>query len=98
MFVKYSQGFVVMPGGFGTLDELFEALTLIQTKKIDKFPVVLVGKNYWSGLLDWIKQVLMENELIGKNDMELFSVVDSSDEAIEKINEFYLKYNLKPNF
>ena len=87
-----------MPGGFGTLDELFEALTLIQTKKIDKFPVVLVGKNYWSGLLYWIKQVLMENELIGKNDMELFSVVDSSDEEIEKINEFYLKYNLKPNF
>ena len=98
MFVKYSQGFVVMPGGFGTLDELFEALTLIQTKKIDKFPVVLVGKNYWSGLLDWIQQILMENELIGKNDMELFSVVDSSKEAIEKINEFYLKYNLKPNF
>ena len=98
MFVKYSQAFIVMPGGFGTLDELFEALTLIQTKKIDKFPVVLVGKNYWSGLLDWIKQVLMENELIGKNDMELFSVVDSSEEAIEKINEFYLKYNLKPNF
>jgi uncharacterized protein (TIGR00730 family) len=87
-----------MPGGFGTLDELFEALTLIQTKKIDKFPVVLVGKNYWSGLLDWIKKVLMENELIGKNDMALFSVVDSSEEAIEKINEFYLKYNLKPNF
>ena len=80
------------------MDELFEALTLIQTKKIDKFPVVLVGKNYWSGLLDWIKQVLMENELIGKNDMELFSVVDSSGEAIEKINEFYLKYKLKPNF
>ena len=98
MFVKYSQGFVVMPGGFGTLDELFEALTLIQTKKIDKFPVVLVGKEYWSGLIDWITNTLMKNGLIGNDDLGILSIVDSPEEAVKEINDFYEKYFLKPNF
>ena len=96
MFVKYSQGFVVMPGGFGTLDELFEALTLIQTKKIDKFPVVLVGKEYWSGLIDWITNTLMKNGLIGNDDLGILSIVDSPEEAVKEINDFYEKYLLKP--
>jgi hypothetical protein len=98
MFVKYSQCFVVMPGGFGTLDELFEALTLIQTKKIDKFPVVLVGKEYWSGLIDWITNTLMKNGLIGNDDLGILSIVDSPEEAVKEINDFYEKYLLKPNF
>lgn len=98
MFVKYSQGFIVMPGGFGTLDELFEALTLIQTKKIDKFPVVLVGKEYWFGLIDWITNTLIKNGLIGNDDLGILSIVDSPEEAVKEINDFYEKYLLKPNF
>src|ERR671913_990467 len=73
MFMKYSQGFIVMPGGFGTLDELTEALTLIQTKKIGRFPIVLVGKKYWQGLIDWIKKVLVNERMISVEDLELFS-------------------------
>lgn len=99
MFTKYSQGFVVMPGGFGTLDELFEALTLIQTKKIGKFPIVLVGKSYWEGLLDWIKDVLLEKEAtVSAPDLDLIHVVDSVDEVVEIIDDFYSKYLLSPNF
>ena len=99
MFVKYSQGFVVMPGGFGTLDEMFEALTLIQTKKIGAFPIVLIGKSYWSGLLEWIKKTLLdENKNISPQDLDLFSVVETPDEAVEVINSFYNKYSLTPNF
>nr|WP_297306228.1 TIGR00730 family Rossman fold protein [uncultured Flavobacterium sp.] len=99
MFVKYSQGFVVMPGGFGTLDELFEAITLIQTKKIGKFPIILVGTDFWSGLIDWIKNVLLEKyNNISPNDMNLIKVVDTADEVVEAIDAFYKKYNLKPNF
>lgn len=99
MFVKYSQGFVVMPGGFGTLDELFEAITLIQTKKIGRFPIVLVGTKYWSGLLEWIKQTLLEEySTISPEDLNLFRLVDTADEAVEHFNRFYNKYNLKPNF
>ncbi len=99
MFVKYSQGFVVMPGGLGTLDELFEALTLIQTKKIGRFPIVLVGKEYWSGLIDWIKATVMNVENnISPEDLELFSIVDDADEAVQIINDFYSKYTLSPNF
>jgi hypothetical protein len=98
-FVKYSQGFIVMPGGFGTMDELFESLTLIQTKKIGKFPIVLVGTEFWSGLLDWIKDVMLgvENN-VGLEDMNLIKLVDTPDEAIRVIEEFYNKYLLKPNF
>lgn len=99
MFVKYSQGFVVMPGGFGTLDELFEAITLIQTKKIAKFPIVLVGTEFWGGLMEWIKKVLLDkHNNISEKDLDLIKVVDSSDEVIEVIDTFYKKYNLKPNF
>ena len=99
MFVKYSQGFIVMPGGVGTLDELFEALTLIQTKKIAPFPIVLVGKNYWDGLLSWIKEVMLSKESnISEEDLNLFSIVDSAEEAVKKIDDFYSKYLLKPNF
>ncbi|MFT6866519.1 MAG: hypothetical protein ACJA08_001350 [Cyclobacteriaceae bacterium] len=99
MFVKYAQGFIVMPGGFGTLDELFEAITLIQTQKIGKFPIVLVGHSFWDGLIDWIKKVLLEQEHnINEVDLDLFSVVDTADEAVAKINDFYGKYLLSPNF
>ena len=99
MFVKYSQGFVVMPGGFGTLDELFEAITLIQTHKIGKFPIILVGKKFWSGLVDWIKETLLESHNnISKEDLHLLNIVDTENEVIEILNEFYEKYNLEPNF
>ncbi len=98
IFVKYSQGFIVMPGGIGTLDELFEAYTLIQTHKIDRFPIVLVGKSYWSGLFDWIKNTLLAEKKISPGDLDLFNLVDTSDEAIDIINEFYSKYLLSPNF
>ena len=99
MFVKYSQGFVVMPGGFGTLDELFEAITLIQTKKIVKFPIILVGTHFWSGLIDWIKQVLLtEYNNISPEDLNLIKIVDTADEVVEVIDNFYKKYNLSPNY
>ncbi len=98
MFMKYSQGFIVLPGGFGTLDELFEALTLIQTHKIGKFPIVLVGKKYWSGLIDWIKNTMLDQKNISPKDMDLFTLVDTGEEAVKIIDEFYTKYTLKPNF
>ncbi|RRJ90330.1 TIGR00730 family Rossman fold protein [Paenimyroides tangerinum] len=99
MFVKYSQGFVVMPGGFGTLDELFEAITLIQTKKIGKFPIILVGTDFWSGLIDWVKNVLLEKyKNVSPDDMNLIKIVDTADEVVEVLDTFYKKYNLKPNF
>ncbi|HLW15671.1 MAG TPA: TIGR00730 family Rossman fold protein [Flavobacteriaceae bacterium] len=98
MLVKYSQGFVVMPGGFGTLDELFEAITLIQTLKIDKFPIILVGKEYWGGLLEWIKSTLITEKMISPEDIDLFNVVDSSEEVIKILNDFYSEYGLSPNF
>ena len=99
MFVKYAQGFIVMPGGFGTLDELFEAITLIQTEKIGKFPIVLVGKSYWQGLIDWIKGTMLgvENNISPK-DLDLMKVVDTPDEAVKIINDFYSDYLLQPNF
>jgi hypothetical protein len=99
MFVKYAQGFIVLPGGVGTLDELFEAITLIQTQKIGKFPIVLVGKKYWEGLLDWIKETMLAIEAnINPDDLDLFNVVDTPEQAVEIIEEFYKKYTLKPNF
>ena len=98
MFVKYSQGIVVMPGGFGTLDELFEAITLIQTHKIEKFPVILVGKTFWSGLLEWIKATLLEQfETISPKDLDLIHLVDTSDEVIDILDSFYKEYQLSPN-
>jgi uncharacterized protein (TIGR00730 family) len=99
MFVKYSQGFVVMPGGFGTLDELFEALTLIQTHKIEKFPIILVGTTFWKGLLEWIKTVLLDqNGNISPKDMDLIHLVDTEDEVVAILNAFYNEYDLSPNF
>lgn len=99
MFVKYSQGFVVMPGGFGTLDELFEAITLIQTRKIDKFPIILVGKDYWSGLLDWIKKTLSDDyATINPEDLDLVQLVDSEEEVADILDDFYDKFDLSPNF
>ena len=99
MFIKYSQGFIVLPGGFGTMDELFEALTLIQTEKIARFPIVLVGVEYWSGLMDWIKKSMLEKERnIGEENLNLFRLVDTAEEAVNHIVRFYDKYVLKPNF
>lgn len=98
MFLKYSQGFVALPGGFGTMDELSEALTLIQTNKIAKYPIILVGKEYWKGLVDWWREKVLVEEYISPQDMDFFQVVDTSDEVIKVINEFYSKYTLKPNF
>ena len=99
MFMKYAQAFVVMPGGFGTLDELFEALTLIQTKKAEKFPVILVGKSFWDGCITWIKEELLtNNQYISKIDLDLFSVVDSPNEVANILNEFYDKKGFNPNF
>jgi uncharacterized protein (TIGR00730 family) len=99
MFMKYAQGFIVLPGGFGTFDELFEAITLIQTRKIGKFPIILVGKKYWGGLVDWIKDVMLEEEEnISPADLDLFSVVDTAEEAVDKIVVFYSRYLLSPNF
>jgi len=97
--VKYSQGFIVLPGGFGTLDELFEAITLIQTHKIGRFPIVLVGKKYWKGLLDWVKDAMLEQENnISPKDLDLINLVDTADEAVKCISDFYDDYLLKPNF
>ncbi|GAB0155084.1 TIGR00730 family Rossman fold protein [Chryseobacterium sp. Alg-005] len=98
MFVKYSQGFIVMPGGFGTLDEFTEALTLIQTNKIGRFPIVLVGSEFWSGLLDWFKATLLKDGMISEKDLDLYRVVDTADEAVAHIKAFYDKYSVNVNF
>jgi len=99
IFLKYSQGFIAMPGGFGTLDELFESITLIQTNKVAHFPIVLVGKKYWEGLMNWIVDTMLNEEHnISEKDLGLFKLVDTADEAVAIINEFYSKYLLKPNF
>jgi uncharacterized protein (TIGR00730 family) len=99
MFMKYAQGFVIMPGGLGTLDEFFEAITLIQTNKIARFPLVLVGKKFWSGIVEWIKeQQINENPFVSVEDLDLFSLVDTPEEAVQAINDFYNKYMFRPNF
>ncbi len=98
MFMRYSQGYIVLPGGFGTMDELFEAITLVQTQKLVKFPIVLVKKSYWGGLVDWIKERMLENHFINENDLNLFTLVDTAEEAVKIIDDFYKKYALKPNF
>lgn len=98
MFVKYSQGFVVMPGGFGTLDELFEAMTLIQTNKIHTFPIILVGTDFWGGLIDWIKNTMLEAGNISPQDLDLIKLVDTEDEVVEIIDAFYRGHTLSPNF
>lgn len=99
MFQKYAQGFIVLPGGFGTFDEFFESATLIQTGKIGRFPIVLVGSEFWGGLVNWIEQVVQEEQgNISPEDIDLFKVVDTAEEAVEVINNFYSKYLLSPNF
>ncbi len=98
MFTKYSQGFIVMPGGFGTMDELTEALTLIQTKKIGRFPIVMVGKKFWGGWIEWVKKVLVAEGMIHEEDLELFNLVDTPEDAVKVIDDFYAKYLLSPNF
>lgn len=99
IFVKYSQAFIVMPGGFGSMDEMFEALTLIQTKKINHRPIVLVGKAYWEGLVDWIKKVMLDEEQnISPGDLNLFAMVDTAEEAVKYIDDFYKNNQLTPNF
>lgn len=98
MLVKYSQAFIVLPGGYGTLDELFEALTLIQTNKIDKFPIVLVGRQFWSGLHDWLVNTLLQEGTISPGDEKIYSIADSVEEVVQEIEEFYTRYYLRPNF
>jgi len=99
MFQKYAQGFIVLPGGFGTFDEFFESVTLIQTGKIGRFPIVLVGSSFWDGLVSWIEKVVQEEQRnISPEDTDLFKVVDTAEEAVDVINKFYSKYLLSPNF
>ena len=99
MFVKYAQGFVVMPGGFGTLDELFEAITLIQTKKITVFPIILVGKDFWGGMMSWIENVVFDQfKNVSKEDLSLIHLVDTPDEVMTILNDFYSNTSFSPNF
>lgn len=99
IFVKYSQAFVIMPGGLGTLDEMFEAMTLVQTKKINRRPIVLVGKSYWQGLMNWIEKTMLEDEKnISPDDLKLIQIVDTAEEAVKYIDEFYKSHQLTPNF
>ncbi len=94
MFVKYSQAFVCLPGGFGTLDELFEALTLVQTKKVTKFPVVLLGSDYWGGLYEWLSKVVRDSGKIGDQDLKLVHVTDDVDDAVKVVEEAYRAWEL----
>ena len=99
MFVRYAQAFVVMPGGFGTLDEFFEAITLIQTHKIERFPVILYGSEFWSGCIEWIKNIVCKKfNNVSEDEMFLFEVVDSKNEIIEILKKFYDKKKCAPNF
>jgi uncharacterized protein (TIGR00730 family) len=91
MFVKYAKAFIVMPGGYGTLDEFFEATTLIQTERIQPFPVILVGKDYWKGIVGWIKDTLINQNFISKQELDIFKIVDSADSAMRIIRNFYKK-------
>jgi uncharacterized protein (TIGR00730 family) len=98
MFIRYAQAFVFMPGGFGTMDEIFEVLTLIQTKKIDRVPVIFIGKDYWKGLMDWIKATMLaEGNNINAKDLELFEITDDPNRVVRIINAFYKKKELRPN-
>ena len=99
MFVKYSQGFIVMPGGFGTMDELFEALTLLQTGKLNSRPIVLYDSKFWSGLVEWFKDTMLDKyKTISYTDPNLFSIVDTPEEAVKVITDFHSNSSLKPNF
>jgi len=98
MFMKYSQGFVVLPGGLGTLDELFEALTLIQTGKINRFPIIFVNSGFWKGLIDWMKQKLVVEKVISKDDLNLFYLVNSKEEVVKVLEDFHHQNKFTPNF
>jgi uncharacterized protein (TIGR00730 family) len=98
MFVKYAHGFVVMPGGFGTFDEFFEAMTLVQTKKTQAFPIVLMGSDYWKGLVDWIKTTVVQEKMIAPEDVNMFYVTDDPVEAATIIENFYKKHSMTKNF
>ena len=98
MFMKYSQGYIILPGGFGTLDEMFEAITLIQTNKMVSFPIVLVKTSYWEGLIDWINKQMLDEGMISPEDMKLFRIVDTPEDAVNHVVKFYEKYDIKPNF
>ncbi|MBO4764772.1 MAG: TIGR00730 family Rossman fold protein [Bacteroidales bacterium] len=98
IFTRYAQGFIVMPGGFGTLDEFFEALTLVQTEKLANFPIVLVGKSYWQGMLDWIETTMVDEGNINADELQLFKVVETVEAAVNIIEDFYTRYALRPNF
>lgn len=99
MFTKYAQGFVMMPGGFGTMDEFFEVATLIQTGKMSPVPLILVGSQYWSGLVDWMQETMLQkSNNISPNDLDLLKVVDTPEEVVEQVLQFYTKHPLQPNF
>ena len=98
MFMRYSMGFIALPGGFGTLDELTEAITLIQTHKLVNFPIVLVSRKYWQGMIDWISDTVLTEQNISPADLEIFKVVDTAQEVVAYISDFYKTYALKPNF
>jgi uncharacterized protein (TIGR00730 family) len=98
MFTKYSQGFIMMPGGFGTMDEFFEVATLIQTEKFKQMPMVLVGTSYWQGLMDWMGKAMLEEHNIGAEDLNLFKVVDTAEEAVQHMLQYYRTRPLAPNF
>jgi len=97
MFIRYAQAFVFMPGGFGTMDEVFEALTLVQTHSVDKVPLIFVGKDYWQGLLDWLKNSMLAEGNISPEDLKLFHVTDNPKQVTKIINDFYKKTALRPN-
>lgn len=98
MFMKYAQGYIVLPGGYGTLDEMFEAITLVQTQKQVSFPIVLVDREFWGGLVKWIEEKLVEEKKISPEDIHIFRMADSAEEAVKIIEDFYAKYALRPNF
>jgi uncharacterized protein (TIGR00730 family) len=98
MFVKYAQGFIVLPGGFGTMDELFEALTLIQTRKTARFPVILMGVAFWTPLVHWLRETMLAEGTISEHDLDLFQLTDDPDEAVDIIEEFAREVGVGPNF
>ena len=97
MFIRYAQAFIFMPGGWGTMDETFEVLTLIQTNKVDKVPVIFVGQEYWKGLLDWMKDTMVREKYINPEDLKLFHVTDDPKKVVKVIDDFYKKQDLRPN-
>jgi hypothetical protein len=90
MFVKYAVAYIILPGGFGTMDELFESVTLIQTHKIKPFPVILVGSNYWKGLLDWMKEVILKEGKISSSDLEILQLIDEPEEIVKTIKKIVI--------